>query len=76
MQCAGREGGAEVILTFKSMLLEQNVSGFRISCLVQVGQRFLCRQTRKEFLKVPACDGKKKIGTDELLDLSQGQRGE
>lgn len=42
------------------MLLEQNISEFGISYFVEVGQRFSCRQTRTEFLKVAPCGGEKK----------------
>lgn len=66
-----REQGAEVTLTFKSMLLEKNVSGYRISCLVELRQRSICRQKKKEFQKVAPCDGEKKTGSDGLVGLDQ-----
>lgn len=72
----GREGGTEVTLTSKSMLLEQNISGFGVSYFVEVRQRFLCRQTKKEILKVALCDGEKKIGSDGRARLGQVWKGE
>lgn len=58
------------------MLLEKNVSGLRISCLVKLGQRALRRQTRKEFPKVASFDWEKKAGSDGLVGLGQVWRGE
>lgn len=66
-----REQGTEVTLTFKSILLEKNVSGQRISCLMELRQRSICRRTRKEFQKVAPCDGEKKTRFDGLAGLDQ-----